>query len=475
MAADECPPRVLGLETEYGCLVNEGQHIHRAISKVRDWIFDQGRYGLIDVHHRDWDEPPGNGGFLFNGGRAYEDMGHLEMCTPECASALEVVYYDRANDAILEQALTELELTESVSLIRNNVDHYTGATFGCHENYSMQRNAPIDDESIFSLLTFLTLRSLYTGAGRVGGLEDQRYDRTGPERSPLLENYEGFQISQRADYVENDFFRWVQGNRAIINTRDEPLADPNRYRRLHLLHGDTNVLPAAAFLKLGTTTLILDLLEIDALPKHRLTDPVRTLKFLSYHPDGPWEVSLTSDTSLTAIEVLEFYRESAKKFFHGRDSETDLLLDLWSRTNEGLASDPTSLVGILDWVTKKYLFEAFCQSEGILMGDPWLESQDLEYHNVLADQSLGLPLSQPGTWHPDPQQIHQRLTEPPKSTRASARSRLMSQIRPKDEDYIIDWDSVRWGKKLALLLDPYELNPKVETPPAEPFTDLGED
>ncbi|MGY8686413.1 MAG: proteasome accessory factor PafA2 family protein, partial [Verrucomicrobiales bacterium] len=161
--------------------------------------------GLIDKHHRDWDEQPGNGGFLFNGGRVYEDMGHLEMCTPECASFLEVVRYDRANDRMLAEALHELGLEDSVSLIRNNVDHYTGATFGCHENYSMNRNVPTTDESIFSLLAYLTLRSLYTGSGRVGGLEIQRQlMREGP--NALLENFKGFQMTQRADYVENDFF-----------------------------------------------------------------------------------------------------------------------------------------------------------------------------------------------------------------------------------------------------------------------------
>ena len=390
--------RLLGLETEYGCLVGEGLPIHQAIGQLRDWFFENQRYGLIDKHHRDWDEPPGNGGFLFNGGRVYEDMGHLELCTPECASFLEVVHYDCANDKMLSEALHELGLEDSVSLIRNNVDHYTGATFGCHENYSMIRKVPTTDEAIFSLLTFLTLRSLYTGAGRVGGLETHRQlMREGPDS--LLENFKGFQMTQRADYVENDFFRWVQGNRAIINTRDEPLADPDIYRRLHLLHGDTNVLPAASFLKLGTTALVLDLLEIGELPSIRLLDPVGTLKQLSYRPDGPWDIVVQEGDRVPAVSLLKRYWKRASRHFQGRDAETDALLALWKQANDAFEKGAvTSLVGILDWVTKKYLFEHFCEAEGILMTDSWLESQDLEYHQVLPDRSLGRPLAKDGPW-----------------------------------------------------------------------------
>lgn len=454
--------RLIGLETEYGCLVQEGGHVHQAIGQLRDWFFDNQRYGLIDKHHRDWDEPPGNGGFLFNGGRVYEDMGHLEMCTPECASFLEVVHYDRANDRMLEQALHELGLEDSVSIIRNNVDHYTGATFGCHENYAMNRNLPVTDKAIFSLLTFLTLRSLYTGAGRVGGLQTHR--RLGPKYSETsLTHFRGFQITQRADYVENDFFRWVQGNRAIINTRDEPLADPSIYRRLHLLHGDTNVLPSAAFLKLGSTSLILDLLEIDALPTLRLRDPVATLRQLSYQPDGPWEVLTQDEVEIPAVALLETFRQAAKHHFQGRDKETDALLDLWKRVDDALQThDIDSLVGLLDWTTKKFLFEHFCEAEGITLRDPWLEAQDLEYHHVLPERNLAQPLVQKGFWSFRlDAEIERCLLQPPADTRAQARSRFMREIDPLQDDYIIDWDGVRWSHKLVSMSDPYDINPRL--------------
>src|SRR5687768_11859262 len=124
--------RIMGLETEYGCLLQGAGG--RAVGQIRDWFFERHRRGLVDQHDRGWDEPPGNGGFLFNGGRIYIDMGHLEYCTPECATLQDVMRYDRAGDRMLLDALQALGLGESVSFIRNNIDHHTGATFGCHEN-----------------------------------------------------------------------------------------------------------------------------------------------------------------------------------------------------------------------------------------------------------------------------------------------------------------------------------------------------
>src|SRR5881397_2823836 len=190
--------RITGLETEYGCLVDSHLDGKSTLEKIRDWLFENHRYGLIDQHDRDWDEPAGNGGFLFNGGRVYIDMGHLEYCTPECASASDVVRYDRAGDVLLLEAVHALGLKGKVHFIRNNVDHYTGATFGCHENYSLERRSPLHERNVLSLLAFLTLRVLFTGAGRVGS------SRPGRLRSDPLHRDDPapFQISQRADYIQ---------------------------------------------------------------------------------------------------------------------------------------------------------------------------------------------------------------------------------------------------------------------------------
>jgi proteasome accessory factor A len=444
--------RITGLETEYGCLVDAPLQAPEVLPRIRDWLFENHRYGLIDQHDRDWDEPAGNGGFLFNGGRVYIDMGHLEYCTPECASAQDVVRYDRAGDVLLLEAVQSLGLTGKVHFIRNNIDHYTGATFGCHENYSLERRSPLHEKNVMSLLAFLTLRVLFTGAGRVGFIRPTRL------RGDLMAREEGapFQISQRADYIQNDFFEWVQHNRAIINTRDEPLADPRQYRRLHLIHGDTNVLPSALFLKVGTTRLVLDLLDADELPMIVLGDAVTTLRQISRNLTPPWCVSLADGKMADALELLDLYRQKARQVFRGRDAETDALLGLWERTHKALATNVASLVGVVDWVSKEFLLRAFCEQEDIDWGHPWLDSQDLEYHQINPERSLGLALAKgEGIWSPT--RLAQARSEPPSNSRANARSRLMREIIGNETSYFLDWEAVEVpNQKRTRLLDPFQ-------------------
>ncbi|MGE3977977.1 MAG: proteasome accessory factor PafA2 family protein, partial [Nitrospira sp.] len=243
--------RIFGLETEYGLLIHEDRPNHSPTwfaHRIRDHLFQVQRRGVLDLHHRGHDEPPGNGGFLTNAGRIYLDMGHLEYASPECHSLTDVVASDRAGDLLLQQALEELGFSEQVSLIKNNIDHETDATFGSHENYLVSRRFPFSRRGLAPLVTFLVTRQIFTGSGRVGSAAPQdawiQTDRLILPRSTLGVHHVSelpFQISQRADYIVNDFFEWVQHNRAIVNTRDEPLADPNQYRRIHLLLGDSNL------------------------------------------------------------------------------------------------------------------------------------------------------------------------------------------------------------------------------------------
>jgi len=424
-------PRIVGLETEYGCLTATPGQSGNVVPQVRDWIFAANRYGLIDRHDRRWDEPAGNGGFLFNGGRLYLDMGHVEYCTAECATLQDVLRQDRAGDRMLLEALRDLGLASEVQFIRNNIDHHSGATFGCHENYSMLRHAPFSERNLLSLLAFLTLRVLFTGSGRVGGASD---GSGGPGVN--------FQISQRADYIENDFFEWVQQSRAIINTRDEPLADPRKYRRLHLLHGDTHVLPSALYLKLGATRLVLDLLEADDLPEVALLEAVPALRSISRQPDGPWPVTLHDGREVDAVELLRQFRTRANARFRGRDAETDAVLALWRRVEEGLAGNRESLIGVIDWVTKRHLLEAFRQSENLSWNDPC--------------RSLGLAVADlNGPWGEnldDPK----ALTTAPGDTRAARRAALMRQIAERGTLAVVDWNYVaEAGEDPTPMLDPY--------------------
>ncbi|HEY3755988.1 MAG TPA: proteasome accessory factor PafA2 family protein [Opitutaceae bacterium] len=426
------------METEYGCLTATPGLAAKVVPRIRDWVFANDRFGLLDRHDRGWDEPAGNGGFLFNGGRLYVDMGHVEYCTAECATLHDLLVRDRAGDRLLLTGLRELGLAENVQFIRNNIDHRSGATFGCHENYALLRNAPFTDENLLSLLAFMTLRVLFTGSGRVGGGVP-------------------FQISQRADYIENDFFEWVQQSRAIINTRDEPLADPRRYRRLHLLHGDTHVLPSALFLKVGATRLVLDLLEADGMPPVALQEAVVSLRELSHQPEPPWRVTLASGNEGDAVELLSQFREACAQRFVGRDPETDAVLDLWRRVEAGLAAKLDSLVGLVDWVTKLHALNTFRESEKLAWDDPWLEAQDLEFHQVDPERSLGLALADlNGPWGAQ-LEAPEALTEPPADTRAARRSALMRRLVASGGRGVVDWHYVvEEGKEPTPLLDPYQ-------------------
>src|SRR6187431_2819410 len=257
--------RVVGIETEYGCLLSEDEpHVNSELwpAKVKNFLFRKDQAGAIDLHYRDYEEPPGNGGFLLNGGRLYLDMGHIEYASPECLHLHDLVTYELAGDDLLQSALIALGAEDRVSFIKNNVDHHTGATFGCHENYLMRRETEFTPARIGGLLAFLATRQIYAGAGRVGQAIPQACEI---DPLPLFKQVD-FQISQRADHIMNDIYQWVQFNRAIINARDEPLADYRRYRRLHLLIGDSNMSPFACALKIGTTALVLALIEDGRMP-----------------------------------------------------------------------------------------------------------------------------------------------------------------------------------------------------------------
>ena len=449
--------RVVGLETEYGCLSTDPNGPAATVGAVRNWLFEDRRHGLPDVFQRDWDEPPGNGGFLYNGGRAYVDMGHLEYCTPECRSLADLIRYDRAGDRLLVEALDGLGLRARAGFVRNNVDHFSGATFGCHENYLVRRSAPLTEANVLSLLAFLTLRTVYTGAGRVGcslGAEN-RGDLSRAGANPH------FQISQRADYINNELFEWVQFNRAIINTRDEPLADPRRFRRLHLLHGDTSVLPATLALKVGTTALVLDLLESSRLPPLCLADSVQTLRQISHQPDGPWPVELASGETIDALEILTRYEQAARAEFASRDAETDAVLDLWADTLDALAREPARLVGRVDWITKRWLFTEFVTAENLGWESEWLRSQDLEFHHVDPARSLGLALDRsPAPWAPEASAVIAACEEPPADTRAHARGTLLRRFAKTDRRYFADWEILDFeGHETLALADPFDPNP----------------
>jgi proteasome accessory factor A len=264
-----------------------------------------------------------------------------------------------------------------------------------------------------------------------------------------------FQISQRADFIQTDIYEWVQFNRALINARDEPLADYRRFRRLHLLLGDSNLLPFSNALKVGTTALMLDLLEADALPEIALHEPVCAMRKLSHLPNGPWKVELADRRERSALDILEQFLAAATSGKIELDADGKWTVEAWRFALDKLRHDPAALIGKIDWITKQYLLESFVKSEGITWRDTWLESLDLEYHQLNPAKSLlaGLPgtaLDQqglPGLARRD------YFLQPPPNTRANLRSEAMRTILHKKLSYVIDWDLIYIGEGKQIHLD----------------------
>lgn len=478
--------KIFGLETEYGLLIHQDRPEHGPTwyaHRLRDYLFHQRRCGILDVHHRGHDEPPGNGGFLTNAGRIYLDMGHLEYASPECGTLADVIASDRAGDALLQEAIDALGLADEMSLIKNNIDHETDATFGCHENYLVSRRFPFSRRGLGKLVPFLVTRQIFTGAGRVGAASAQdvwmQRGQIIMPRTGLAAFYSrpdvAFQLSQRADHIVNDFFEWVQGNRAIVNTRDEPLADPNEYRRIHLLVGDTNMAEYATALKLGTTALVLQLIEEERAPEGlQLTDAVEALQELSHDQERRWIVQLESGRTMSAIDMQELYLAAARTHLAGQDEETDWVLAEWERVLHDLRGDYAGLVGRVDWASKLWLLETYREVESVGWEDPMLKSLDLEYHNLNPQRSLYLGLLEEGKVPrvTTDRAIELAMTHPPRDTRAFGRSEVVRHLLaagpPPQTDalsihdrmnpaYVINWSAFQLrGRDPFLMPDPFK-------------------
>ena len=482
--------RIIGLETEYGLLIHQDRPEHSPswfAHRIRDHIFHTQRRGVLDVHHRAHDEPPGNGGFLTNAGRIYIDMGHIEYASPECASLADIVASDRAGDQMLQQALHDLDLTDEVSFIKNNIDHETDATFGSHENYLVSRRFPFSRRGLLPLVAFLVTRQIFTGAGRVGAAGDaESWMQVGQlivPRSGMGERRDRplapFQLSQRSDHIVNDFFEWVQHNRAIVNTRDEPLADPNHYRRIHLLLGDSNMAETATAIKLGATALVLQLIEEGHAPADlAIFDPVEALQAISRDETRTWLVRLDSGKTISAIDVQEEFLEASQRHYRGQDEETDWILDQWESLLKDLRGDYTRLVGRVDWASKLWLLESFREADQLDWSDPMLKSLDLEYHNLNAAKGLYFGLLDEGRAPrvTTDQAIRLAQDQPPRNTRAFGRGMLVRHLldcppvgvgRTPEESgsrpegffppYIINWSAFQLrGHSAFVMADPFK-------------------
>lgn len=476
--------RIFGIETEFGCLVNDDSAgtAEMIVEQVKDHAFYKDKLGVIDLHARDYAfEPARCGGFLRSGGRLYIDAvgSHMEYATPECTEFADAVAYDKAGRVILQRLLRELNLEETVSFHSNSVDHFGGHTFGCHENYLISIDERFFLDALTHLLPFLVTRQIFAGVGRVGGhrlnykslknnimtISDYEVDYQwvgnfyGVEIDPTVD----FQLSQRADHIVKTISSRVRFNRAIINPKWDSYYNYSNTSRLHILFGECNMSEYATLLKIGTTSIVLDLIEDGAPLEHlELADPLETLRSVSRDPNYKWIVKLKSGQTMRAVDLQRAYLSEAKKRFTGKDAQTDHVLGEWESVLDGLEKDPMQLADKLDWVAKKQMMDDFIRAEDgtVKWGDDILHSLDLEFHNVNPEVGLYYGLEQAGLVKRvcTDRRIFEATTTPPQTTRAKGRGIVIDKLLANDShDYIIDWDLVYINKRQHLeLKNPFD-------------------
>jgi proteasome accessory factor A len=469
--------RIVGVETEFGCLVHDSNlgRPEDVVEQIKDHTFRDRRWGVIDRHARDaFFEPAEAGGFLINGGRLYIDVvgSHLEYATPECRSIRDLIAYDRAGQRLIIAMLKELGWANQVSFHNNNVDHYGGHTFGCHENYSLSLDANrYRGEDLDLLFSFLVTRQIYCGSGRVGGhrltedphrmFEEIRRHRAdyafidqiyGVEPDPDVE----YQLSQRADHILHEVSGRVRFHRALINPKWDMFRDNSQTPRLHVLFGEANQSEYTTFLKIGTTALVLDMIEARCAPKGvKLASSIMTLKSVSRDSTWSWITRLEDGRSIRVVDLQRCFLKAAERF-RGRDAETDEVLDGWEMVLDGLERDPLELADRLDWVAKYKLLNLYRETEALVWNHPAIHSLDLEYHNINPEQGLYYALQEseglPRLVSDD--EIERAMCEGPRDTRAQARAQVVQALRNHPtKDYLIEWDGVTLGAKRAILFD----------------------
>jgi proteasome accessory factor A len=470
--------RIFGIETEFGCLIKDDSvgTAEMLVEAIKDHAFYQDRVGVIDLHARDYAfEPARCGGFLRSGGRLYIDAvgSHMEYATPECTDFVDAVRYDKAGRVLLQRFLREMGLEDKVSFHSNSVDHFGGHTFGCHENYLVG----IDDrsflEALATLLPFLVTRQIFAGVGRVGGhrlnykslknnimtISDYEVDYQwvgnfyGVEIDPTVD----FQLSQRADHIVKTISGRVRFNRAIINPKWDSYYNYSNLHRLHILFGECNMSEHATLLKIGTTSIVLDLIE-DGVPlgDAELADSLEALKSVSRDPSWKWLVRRKNGQTISAIDLQRVYLNAAIANYRGRDEQTDYILDEWQNVLDTLEKDPMLLADRLDWVAKRKMLEDFMDAEpDVHWGDDILHSLDLEYHNVDPATSLYYGLEQAGLIRRETNDlaIIEATMKPPQNTRAKGRGIVIDKLLSQgSRDYVIDWDLIYINKRRHLEL-----------------------
>jgi Pup amidohydrolase len=456
--------RVMGIETEFGISVpghptmnamitsshiinSYAKLVHLDKSAMARWDYEQEQplrdargfdVSRADAHSSQLtDEEDFQAGLanliLTNGARFYVDHAHPEYSAPEVTNPRDAVLWDRAGTVIAQRAADSGPVFDGqrIRLYKNNIDN-KGASYGCHENYLMKRTTPFS-EIVRTLTPFFITRQIFTGAGRLGkGQEGQVKE---------------FQISQRADYFEVGVGLETTLKRPIINTRDEPHADPEKYRRLHVIIGDANLSDTATLLKMGTTSLVLSLIEDsfsfdDSLD---ILNPVQELKNVSYDITLNHLIEMSDGSLLTALDIqyriLDAVRLHCGKY-EINDSDTREIVDLWQLTLDNLARDPMECVQTIDWVAKLAIMRGYIRRDELHWNDPRLALIDLQYSDLDPKRSIAAKLERSGSLKRlfSDTEIDTAVATPPSDTRAYFRGECIR--RYPESVSAASWDSV---------------------------------
>ena len=406
-------PKICGIETEYAIIqpkLGEQNPIHassvlvNAYAKQAETSTNGGVAYTVEWDFND--ETPGNdarglapigslpplvethlvNAVLENGARFYVDHAHPEISTPECIDALQVVKYDRSGERILELAMSVANETlspeEEIVVYKDNSDG-KGNSYGCHENYLVDRLTPFGEIITHATTHFIT-RQIFTGSGKIG------VEATGVDSNSIK-----YQITQRADFFEEEVGLETTLKRPIINTRDEPHADATKYRRLHVICGDANMSETATFLKVGSTSILLAMIEDNFLTKRIVFDnPVRCIKEVSHDPSLKQQLSLNDGSTITALEVQWEILNSASSYVSKGGGEfvggvvADEIINTWERVLTGLENNPESLRSEIDWIAKRLLIESFADRHNLSIFDPKVRLLALQYHDVRQEKRI---------------------------------------------------------------------------------------
>jgi proteasome accessory factor A len=434
--------RIYGLENEYGVTCTLRGQRRLSPDEVSRYLFRKvvtwGRSSNV---------------FLENGSRLYLDVGsHPEYATAECDSLYEAVVHDKAGERILENLLISAEerlreegIRGTIYLFKNNTDS-AGNSYGCHENYLTSRS---DDPSEHSkaLIPFLVSRSIFTGAGKI----------VHTARGPL------YSITQRADHIWETMSSATTRSRPIINTRDEPHADAERYRRLHVIVGDSNMSEYSTFVKIGSTACMLRMMEDPSVILRDMTmeNPIRAIRDISHDITCRRTVLLASGREVSALDIQREYLNAALQYAQTKGF-TDLeqrALEMWEHCVTTIEDDPLKLDREVDWVIKHKLLDAYCAKNGLDFGDPKAQLIDLQYHDILRSRGLFNKLQERGMVERVclESDIETAIDIPPQTTRARLRGEFIKAAKAKNREYTVDWVQLKLNdqaQRTVLCKDP---------------------